>query len=85
MARRFGVGAAVLAAMLWLGVGPAQAINDPIPGIDIVVKHFATVASSGAVVAMETITLERGGGATFDLGPGHWIITTECQPSARTG
>lgn len=46
--------------------------------IEIIVWPSASLNSSGAVVAMETVFAVRGGGATFEIGPGTWIITTEC-------
>ena len=91
MGRRFGSGAAILAVGLWASVGVAQTTANPGGEIDVIAWSYATISQSGAVVAMETIALGRGGGATFDLGPGHWIITTECHgggtcaPHAFTG
>ena len=78
MRRRFGLGAAILSAGLWAGVSAAQTTVNAGGEIDVIAWSYATISQSGAVVAMETIALGRGGGATFDLGPGHWIITTEC-------
>ena len=91
MGRRFGSGAAILAVGLWASVGVAQTTANPGGEIDVIAWSYATISQSGAVVAMETISGARGGGATFDLGPGHWIITTECHgagacaPHAFTG
>ena len=91
MGRRFGSGAAILAVGLWASVGAAQTTANPGGEIDVIAWSYATISQSGAVVAMETISGARGGGATFDLGPGHWIITTECHgggacaPHALTG
>ncbi len=69
----------LVAALVLLAASPGLAVNNPIPGVDIIVERNPPRPGESLV-----IPLDRGGpeASRASLGPGVWQVRTSCRAGA---